>query len=96
MWYPFKSRKNGKDEGEEEDENPKPLIKRLVEPDSADIRAKEVLEASEVACETSAILDADALLKLREAQKKTKTAQKKVKQQQEHISSIVEEKEAPA
>jgi hypothetical protein len=96
MWNPFRAKKNGKHEDDEEEDEAKPLVKRLQEPDTSDLRAQEVLEASEEACQTSQVLDEKALEKLKLAKKKTETARKRVKLHQEHISGVLEEKEASA
>lgn len=98
MWNPFRSKtkdedpkKKKKDDDAQDAKNDTPLVQRLKdpEPDASDKRAQEALEKSEDACTKSTIIDAEALLRLKNARAEAETQRKKVVRNAEHISSVL-------
>ena len=89
MFWPFKSKtsKNGKHT------EPTPLVEQLQDPESEAVtkRAEETLAASADACQTSQILDDEAMARLKKARANTDTARRKQKQEHEKISEVVDE-----
>ena len=89
MWNPFARKKKDEDEKKDEKDKTKPLVERLKDKDSTDLRAEEVLKKSAEACEVSGILDKEAVEKFKAAKQRTDTMRRRVKKNQENISSVL-------